>query len=137
MNMLNNIIAFATLMAHVRAQSTPAYTFYSGIQLRYQWWSNDGYCGETSLIEAGLKYGQYMSQYDVRAVGAGAAPPQDGKTIQDSQLLLGMNDWYYASAMKLASKSFPHDYPDLPNNPPVETFLAWLKKVCVFQFELL
>ncbi len=38
----------------------------------YQWESNNGYCGEVSLMQAGLVNGQWMSQYDARLVcGAG------------------------------------------------------------------
>ena len=43
---------------------------------RYQWEHNGGYCGETSMISAGLYYGQYLSQYDVRTIASpGMAPP--------------------------------------------------------------
>jgi len=35
-------------------------------QLRKQWDENNGYCGETCLITACLRHGQYFSQYDVR-----------------------------------------------------------------------
>src|ERR1700689_2932005 len=34
----------------------------------YQWESNDGYCGESSLISSGLINGQWMSQYSARLV---------------------------------------------------------------------
>jgi hypothetical protein len=34
---------------------------------RLQWNHNAGYCGEVSLISAGLYYGQYISQYDARS----------------------------------------------------------------------
>jgi hypothetical protein len=34
----------------------------------YQWESNDGYCGETSLISSGMINGQWMSQYSARLV---------------------------------------------------------------------
>ena len=40
------------------------------VQNRLQWETNNGYCGETSAIVAGLMYGQYFSQYDMRAIGA-------------------------------------------------------------------
>jgi len=33
-----------------------------------QWPANFGYCGEISFIVAGLYYGQYLSQYDARAL---------------------------------------------------------------------
>lgn len=41
----------------------------------YQWESNDGYCGETSLMTGGLVNGQWMSQYNARLVcGAFSGP---------------------------------------------------------------
>jgi hypothetical protein len=43
----------------------------------YQWESNDGYCGEVSLIQAGLANGQWMSQYNARLV-CGSGLSQSG-----------------------------------------------------------
>jgi hypothetical protein len=34
----------------------------------YQWQSNNGYCGEASMIQAGLNHGQWMSQFHARLV---------------------------------------------------------------------
>ncbi len=34
----------------------------------YQWLNNNGYCGEVSLIEAGLANGQWISQYNARSI---------------------------------------------------------------------
>lgn len=34
----------------------------------YQWESNDGYCGEVSLISSGMVNGQWMSQFNARLV---------------------------------------------------------------------
>jgi len=34
----------------------------------YQWENNDGYCGEVSMMIAGLNNGQWMSQYNARLV---------------------------------------------------------------------
>lgn len=34
----------------------------------YQWESNDGYCGETSLLQAGLASGQWISEFNARIV---------------------------------------------------------------------
>lgn len=34
----------------------------------YQWESNNGYCGEVSLMQAGLANGQWLSQYNTRLV---------------------------------------------------------------------
>jgi len=38
------------------------------LQPFYQWESNDGYCGEVSMMEAGMNNGQWMSQYDARLI---------------------------------------------------------------------
>lgn len=46
---------------------------------RLQWEHNGGYCGEVSMIVAGLYYGQYLSQYDVRAI-ASPGMPQNSQT---------------------------------------------------------
>ena len=54
---------------------------------RFQWKANFGYCGETSLISAGLYYGQYASQYTVRALASHGMP----QYLRKSQLLLGVN----------------------------------------------
>ncbi len=37
---------------------------------RYQWNANNGYCGETSFISAGLYYGQYCSQWKARDIAS-------------------------------------------------------------------
>ncbi len=34
----------------------------------YQWENNDGYCGEVSMMEAGLSNGQWISQYNARLI---------------------------------------------------------------------
>lgn len=49
------------------------------VQIMYQWNANNGYCGEASLISAGLANGQYMSQADARlACGAFMGKASDG-----------------------------------------------------------
>ncbi len=62
---------------------------------RYQWDANAGYCGEVSLISAGLYYGQYVSQYDARSIAI------NGGLQSKKQLLLGVNDTHAASQMHL------------------------------------
>ncbi len=56
----------------VDGSSPPATSYYiyprQRVQPFYQWESNNGYCGETSLIEAGLSNGQYMSQFNARLI---------------------------------------------------------------------
>ena len=34
----------------------------------YQWENDNGYCGEVSMMQAGLNNGQWMSQYNARLV---------------------------------------------------------------------
>jgi hypothetical protein len=47
----------------------------------YQWENDNGYCGEASMIQAGLNSGQWMSQFNARKIcGTGLAqsgPPAD------------------------------------------------------------
>jgi hypothetical protein len=63
----------------------------------YQWENDDGYCGEVTLIQAGLANGQWMSQYDARLVcgtglsqsGPNGACAAHGKqTNYNAQLLI-------------------------------------------------
>lgn len=83
------------------------------VPARIQWDSNNGYCGETSLIAAGLYYGQYMSQYDVRAlIGS-----------QKDQLLVGVNDQKAAALMHLEADCW-----DFNEQQSTEEFLSWVKQ---------
>jgi len=85
---------------------------------RIQWNANSGYCGEVSIISAGLYFGQYVSQYDARAIASGDAP----QSLSDSQLLLGVNDVAAAKAMHLAAIPF-----SAAENDDGEAFLTWVK----------
>jgi hypothetical protein len=85
---------------------------------RYQWNHNYGYCGEVSMISAGLYYGQYLSQYDARAAASHA--PQ---SRYRSQLLLGVNAMRAASRMHLAAVRW-----DNPSRDESAQFLAWVKE---------
>ncbi len=42
----------------------------------YQWESNNGYCGEVSLMSAGLAAGQWISQYNTRIICGGFFGPE-------------------------------------------------------------
>jgi hypothetical protein len=84
---------------------------------RYQWNHNYGYCGEVSMISAGLYYGQYISQYDARAA-ASNAPQNESR----SQLLLGVNDLRAARHMHLAAIEWSDSSRD-----EGERFLVWVK----------
>ena len=48
---------------------TSAYIYpRQALQPFYQWENNDGYCGEVSMMQAGLNNGQWMSQFNARLV---------------------------------------------------------------------
>ncbi len=90
----------------------------NNIPPRYQWNHNYGYCGEVSMISAGLYYGQYLSQYDARAA-ASNAPQNEAR----SQLLLGVNDMRAAAHMHLAGIAW-----DDPSKKNADRFLVWVKE---------
>ena len=100
----------------------------------YQWESNNGYCGETSLLMAGLNYGQWMSQYSARLVcgaffgdesqGGGASLLQAGNPLAkkinyNAQLLMenpgtgvsGTYDFAHASLCAANSRLNVTTYP--------------------------
>ncbi|MBI2810170.1 MAG: hypothetical protein HYX67_05000 [Candidatus Melainabacteria bacterium] len=81
---------------------------------RYQWDNNSGYCGEVSLISAGLYYGQYNSQYDARTYAINKTPQNKG------QLLLGKNDTTAAAKMHLKTTEY--------SGQTTQEFLAWVKQ---------
>jgi hypothetical protein len=78
-----------------------------GVTPYYQWESNNGYCGETSLISSGMVNGQWMSQYSARLIcgafaglatnGSGASLLQAGNPLRkvpnyNAQLLIEAPD---------------------------------------------
>lgn len=90
------------------------YIHVNDIPPRYQWNHNSGYCGEVSLVSAGLYFGQYLSQYDVREITC-------GKDKQNScQMLLGVNDASAAKSLRLKYETKSSD--DSP------AFLNWVKQ---------
>ena len=86
---------------------------------RLQWNANDGYCGETSFISAGLRYGQYTSQWTARSLASPGIP----QWKSDSQLLLGVNDLTAARAMRLEATDFRWR-----QQRSTEQYLRWIKK---------
>jgi hypothetical protein len=86
---------------------------------RQQWEGNHGYCGEVSLICAGLYYGQYVSQYDARAIACAGLD----QTLEASQLLLGVNDADAAARMRLDHRPW-----DASSGGSAKDFLAWVKQ---------
>lgn len=88
---------------------------------RKQWNANGGYCGETSLISAGMSFGQYCSQFTARQ----AASPRAKQSDPKSQLLVGVNDTRAVKAMKLDAQPF-----GAVGQNSTEDFLPWIKS-CV------
>jgi hypothetical protein len=85
---------------------------------RLQWNANFGYCGETSMISAGLYYGQYVSQYTARSVASDGTPQNENK----SQLLLGVNDAHAAIRMHLKFRTW-----DTKAERNTGEFLRWVR----------
>ena len=112
-------VAVALISAGAAAADPPnAYMVTNPIPPRLHWDANFGYCGEVSFISAGLYYGQYISQYDARAL-ASPGVPQNQK---DSQLLLGKNVVGVAAAMHLNAVRW-----DTWTEISTPQFLAWVK----------
>ncbi len=58
----------------------------------YQWENDNGYCGEVSMIQAGLNNGQWMSQFNARKV-CGATLPDNTTPLSQS----GPDGWCAAN----------------------------------------
>ena len=98
------------ILAQAVPASSPNQFLLQAMPVRFQWFANNGYCGEVSLISAGLKYGQYVSQYTVRkTIGSQA----------DDQVLLGVNDDAAAEALHLQYVQW--------NQQNTHAFLTWVK----------
>lgn len=113
--------ARAPVVAAPAAPAAPVprtYTAGSSLPARIQWNANYGYCGEVSFISAGLQYGQYVSQYDARAIASNNAR----QSLESSQLLLGVNDVATAKAMRLSATAF-----NTAQQPNSTAFLTWVK----------
>lgn len=85
---------------------------------RKQWNANGGYCGEASLISAGMHFGQYCSQFTARK----AASPHAKQSDRKSQLLVGVNDRRAAKAMKLEAQTF-----NFAGQNSTAEFVSWIK----------
>jgi hypothetical protein len=55
----------------------------------YQWENDNGYCGEVSMIQAGLNNGQWMSQFNARLVCGASSPPPNSTGLLQS----GPGNW--------------------------------------------
>lgn len=100
------------------APAATTYTVANPLPPRLQWDANNGYCGETSFVSAGLHYGQYVSQYDARALASPGVP----QNRASSQLLLGVNDVAAAKAMHLTAVPF-----NTATQTDTTSFLKWVK----------
>lgn len=90
---------------------------------RFQWNHNGGYCGETSFIAAGLYYGQYLSQYDVRSIASpGKKQNAYSNGAYSAQLLLGVNDKQTATSLRLSYEEWPRE-----NLNDTKDFIQWVK----------
>lgn len=89
------------------------------ISPRRQWNANFGYCGEVSLVSAGLYFGQYCSQFDARAT----ATPGLLQSREDSQLLPGVNVLATAAKMRLRVEEW-----SAPPRKTTKDFLVWVKR---------
>lgn len=117
--------AIATLAPALGLSSAlgSTYTASSNVTPFLQWGPNYGYCGEASFIAAGMRFGQYTSQWTARRV----ASSRSNQTLRASQLLLGTslpdgNVSTAASAMRLDLASY-----DSAHEPSTDDYLAWIK----------
>lgn len=124
LNFYIHIAALSTItlcVEPVNAKNSPilinAHTLQNNIPPRFKWNSNDGYCGEVSLISAGLYYGQYISQYDARAIAIKDQPQDTG------ELLLGKNDAYTAAQIHLQGVEW-----NTTEEQNSKQFLSWVKE---------
>jgi hypothetical protein len=89
---------------------------------QFQWKTNYGYCAETALKSAALYFGQYISQYDIRAL----ASPGKRQSDKSSQVLLGVNEDFVANALHLKIDSW--------KGSGSKPFLSWIKKNTLLQY---
>ena len=142
--MFNLLLVYFTI--NVFAVSAFTYIWKTNTPQRMQWDNNYGYCGgtfyeepilepviklyiinhnsffsfsETSTIVAGLKYGQYISQFDMRILGNAK-----DQASSSSQLLLGVNDNTAAQNYRL---NFVQNNQQDTSSTHAQTFLAWVK----------
>lgn len=116
------VAALAWAASPALASAAPERTWYQrGIDMppRLQWNANDGYCGETSFISAGMYFGQYTSQWTARSLASPGVP----QWRASSQLLLGANDLRAAKAMRLNVVDYPSAREDSPRG-----YLRWVKR---------
>jgi hypothetical protein len=104
-----------------------AYTYLNGITgpYRLQWYNNNGYCGEVSIIISGLLFGQYFSQFDTRTIAA----HYSSNNPQHVELQMGDNsDIYTATQMRLKYLEWDNTVRN------TKSFLQWVKQQTILGF---
>lgn len=102
------------------------------IPYRSQWNENDGYCGETSILSAGLYFGEYISQYDARVLANINFP---AKIMQLNQILIGSPGGKVENNIAYAANNMHLNY-QMYNNLPLPgpssvNFLTWVKGMVI------
>jgi hypothetical protein len=113
----------------------------------YQWENNDGYCGEVSLIHAGMANGQFMSQFNERLVCGtglsqsgvpGACAAHNNVPNYNAQVLIedpgtgvsGPNPYadaaLCAANARLAAVTFPYETA-ATGKPGYQQYMSWIK----------
>lgn len=126
------------------APTARTFQFRSAVPLQgfYQWESNNGYCGEVSLMQSGLSLGQWSSQFNTRAIASpfAASIAQTGRSTSGinfySQLLLddeappsasGANSFANAATnLRLQAKAF-NSAGQATGLAGYKAFMAWIK----------
>lgn len=113
-------LAMGALVAPAHAMTSTATYWERGTVMspRFQWNANSGYCGETAFVSAGMRFGQYTSQWTARSL----ASPGVDQWKPSSQLLLGVNDLRAAKAMSLTAERY-----DNSRQRSAPQFLGWVK----------
>jgi len=117
------LVALAPIVSASAALASP-YTATSHVTPFLQWGPNYGYCGEASFIAAGMRFGQYTSQWTARRVASSRA----NQTLPASQLLLGTslpdgNAQTAAAAMRLNLDTY-----DSAHQTSTQDYLVWIKR---------
>lgn len=108
-----------------------AFTWSLGVRDRLQFDNNDGYCGETSLMMAGLKFGQYTSQYDTRQIVNPTTPIEQAQWHQ-YLILSGQetdNSVIAAKGMHLNYDTYNAVGTAHSSTATVQDYLVWCKKM--------
>lgn len=95
------------------------YVFDSQLPDRLQWINNSGYCGEVSTQMALMKYGSYLSEYDIREIAAIATTNAQKKHFY----LVGENDERASKLLKLKAVEWDNSVADS------RKYLAWCKQM--------